>query len=70
VRVQVSKARLNRDGGWRLWHYTELLGDFDYLVISHNGKCAARLMKVLEGRREAHTVYTSTHRWSISLCQN
>eukprot|EP00953_Heterococcus_sp_UTEX-ZZ885_P009071 5385-Heterococcus_DN1.PRE.1 len=29
---------------WRLWHYKEQLGDFDYIVIAHNGKCAARLM--------------------------
>jgi hypothetical protein len=41
----VSKARLNRDGSWRLWHYGDLLGDYEYLVIAHNGKCAARLMK-------------------------
>lgn len=41
----MSKARPNRDGGWRLWHYQDLLADFDYLVIAHNGKCAARLMK-------------------------
>jgi hypothetical protein len=47
--AQISKARINRDGGWRLWHYQDLIGDFDYVVVSHNGKCAARLMKV---RRE------------------
>jgi hypothetical protein len=41
----VSKARINRDESWRLWHYDETLGDFDYLVIAHNGKCAARLMR-------------------------
>jgi len=41
----VSKARQNKDGTWRLWHYQEELDDFDYLVVAHNGKCAARLMK-------------------------
>ena len=41
----VSKARINQDGTWRLWHYQDLLGDVEYLVIAHSGKCAARLMK-------------------------
>ena len=46
----VSKAKHmpnaeGNDGNWRLWHYQEQLDDFEYLVISHNGKCAARLAK-------------------------
>ncbi len=46
----VSKAKRipnsdNSGGVWDLWHYQEQLDAFEYLVIAHNGKCAARLAK-------------------------
>ncbi|GAB5030614.1 fad nad-binding oxidoreductase family protein [Nannochloropsis oceanica] len=46
----VSKAKWipqtdGTGGFWDLWHYQEQLDAFEYLVIAHNGKCAARLAK-------------------------
>uniref|UniRef100_A0A0G4I6I9 tRNA-5-taurinomethyluridine 2-sulfurtransferase n=1 Tax=Chromera velia CCMP2878 TaxID=1169474 RepID=A0A0G4I6I9_9ALVE len=43
--VWISKCQWDTTAKeWELWHYQEPKGRFDYLVIAHNGKCAARLM--------------------------
>jgi len=43
--IWVSKIQRDKESrGWNLWHYNDFLGCFDYIVIAHNGKCAARLM--------------------------
>eukprot|EP00640_Fibrocapsa_japonica_P001249 CAMPEP_0113952806 /NCGR_PEP_ID=MMETSP1339-20121228/90628_1 /TAXON_ID=94617 /ORGANISM="Fibrocapsa japonica" /LENGTH=403 /DNA_ID=CAMNT_0000961471 /DNA_START=206 /DNA_END=1418 /DNA_ORIENTATION=- /assembly_acc=CAM_ASM_000762 len=43
--VWVSKIRRNRNNNsWGAWHYKEFVGNYGHVVISHNGKCAARLM--------------------------
>ncbi|KAK3277738.1 hypothetical protein CYMTET_14272 [Cymbomonas tetramitiformis] len=38
-------SRMSRERGkWALWENRESLGDFDLVVIAHNGKCANRLL--------------------------
>lgn len=29
---------------WKLYEYSNFLGDYDIVVIAHNGKCADRLL--------------------------
>ena len=29
---------------WKLYEYNNFLGDYDIVVIAHNGKCADRLL--------------------------
>eukprot|EP00854_Cymbomonas_tetramitiformis_P029484 gene29484-36724_t len=45
VRQPCWVSRMSRERGkWALWENRESLGDFDLVVIAHNGKCANRLL--------------------------
>ena len=38
-------VRCNQNPGkWKLYQYNDFLGNFDFVVIAHNGKCADKLM--------------------------
>ena len=55
VQRPVWVSRLAREGArWRAHHYSDDLGAFDALVVAHNGKCAARLTKGVEGLGGVH----------------
>lgn len=38
-------VRCNQNPGkWKLYQYNDFLGNFDFVIIAHNGKCADKLM--------------------------
>lgn len=44
---------MNKRKKWILRQYKKYLGEFDYIIIAHNGKCADRLMSK-SGAKEIH----------------
>ena len=44
INTWVSRMERTPTGRWKLFKYSTYLGEYDFVIISHNGKCADKLL--------------------------